>query len=135
MNSFPGSIVDIQTSGSISIVGVRVGGCADFFSVVIDTPETAPYLVVGRQVQLLFKETEVVLATDKEGVSNISIENRILGTILIIKRGVLLSRLVLSTQLGEVVAILSEKSVAQLGLKENMEVAVLIKLNEIILAP
>jgi len=134
MNSFSGSIVNIQTSGSISIVGVRVGGDADFFSVVIDTPETAPYLVVGRQVQLLFKETEVVLATET-GAINISIENKILGTILAIERGVLLSRVVLSTQLGEVVALLSEKSVAQLGLKEAMEVAILIKLNEIILAP
>ena len=134
MNSFPGSIVDIQTSGSISIVGVRVGGYADFFSVVIDTPETAAYLVVGRQVQLLFKETEVVLAIDT-GAINISIENKVLGTILTIERGVLLSRVVLSTQLGEVVALLSEKSVAQLGLKEAMEVAILIKLNEIILAP
>ncbi len=134
MNSFSGSIVDIQTSGSISIVGVRVGGYADFFSVVIDTPETATYLVVGRQVQLLFKETEVVLATDT-GAINISIENKVLGTILTIERGVLLSRVVLSTHLGEVVALLSEKSVAQLGLKEAMEVAILIKLNEIILAP
>jgi len=126
--------VDIQTSGSISMVGVRVGGYTDFYSVVIDTPETASYLVMGRQVQVLFKETEVVLATEG-GANNISIENKILGTISTIERGVLLCRLVLSTQLGEVVAMLSEKSVAQLGLKENMEVAVLIKLNEIILAP
>jgi len=134
MNSFPGSIVDIQTSGSISMVGVRVGGNTDFFSVVIDTPETASYLVKGRQVQLLFKETEVVLATIG-AANNISIENKILGTILTMERGVLLCRLVLTTHLGEVVAMLSEKSVAQLGLKENMEVAILIKLNEIILAP
>ena len=134
MNSFPGSIVDIQTSGSISMVGVRVGGNTDFFSVVIDTPETASYLVKGRQVQLLFKETEVVLAT-VGAANNISIENKILGTILTMERGVLLCRLVLTTHLGEVVAMLSKKSVAQLGLKENMEVAILIKLNEIILAP
>lgn len=134
MNSFPGSIVDIQTSGSISIVGVRVGGYTDFYSVIIDTPETAPYLVKGRQVQVLFKETEVVLATE-EGGNNISIENKIWGTIVTIERGVLLCRLVLSTPLGEVLALLSEKSVAQLGLKENMKVAILIKLNEIILAP
>ena len=134
MNSFLGSIVNIRTSGSISIVGVRVGGDTDFFSVVIDTPETAPYLVVGRQVQLLFKEAEVVLTTDTAAI-NISIENKIFGTILAMERGVLLSRVVLSTQLGEVVALLSEKSVAQLGLKEAMEVAILIKLNEIILAP
>ncbi len=134
MNSFPGSIVDIQTSGSISIVGVRVGGYTDFYSIIIDTPQTAPYLVKGGQVQVLFKETEVVLATE-EGGNNISIENKFWGTIATIESGVLLCRLVLSTPLGEVVALLSEKSVAQLGLKENMKVAILIKLNEIILAP
>ena len=133
MNSFPGNITDIKTNGAMSIVFVTMDSGEELVSVVIDTPESAPYLKSGNKVNVLFKETEVAVSTQKE--LNISIENRISGNITHIEVGVLLSRLILETRIGEVIALISTMSVRQMGLVEKTNVMILVKLNEIILAP
>ena len=133
MNSFPGQIAEINTNGAMSIVGVRMNGGEKLMSVVIDTPESAPYLKMGNKVNVLFKELEVAVSTQTE--LDISIENRIAGKIANMEMGVLLSRLTLETKLGEVIAIISTMSVGQMGLGKGMKVMMMIKLNEIILAP
>lgn len=133
MNSFPGHITAVTTNGTMSIVCVGVGNGEELMSVVIDSPETAPYLKKGNKVNVLFKEMEVAITTQKE--LDISIENRIAGNIASIEEGVLLSRLILETKIGEVIAIISTKSVGQMGLVEKMNVMIMVKLNEIILAP
>ena len=133
MNSFPGNITDIKTNGTMSIVCVQVESGEKFMSVVIDTPESAPYMKKGNKVNVLFKEMEVAVTTQKE--LDISIENRITGNITSMEEGVLLSRLVLETTIGEVIAIISTMSVKQMGLVEKMNVMIMVKLNEIILAP
>lgn len=133
MNSFPAHIKEVKTNGAMSIVFVTMDSGEELMSVVIDTPESAPYLKSGNKVNVLFKETEVAVSTQKE--LNISIENRIAGNITHIEVGVLLSRLILETKIGEVIAIISTMSVRQMGLVEKMNVMVLVKLNEIILAP
>ncbi|RAJ15363.1 hypothetical protein LV92_00056 [Arenibacter echinorum] len=117
----------------MSIVGVEVESGEELMSVVIDSPDTAPYLKKGNKVNVLFKEMEVAVTTQKE--LDISIENRIAGSISSMEEGVLLSRLVLETKMGEVIAIISTKSLRQMGLVEKMNVMIMVKLNEIILAP
>ena len=117
----------------MSIVCVQVDSGEKFMSVVIDTPESAPYMIKGNKVNVLFKEMEVAVTTQKE--LDISIENRITGNITSMEEGVLLSRLVLETTIGEVIAIISTMSVKQMGLVEKMNVMIMVKLNEIILAP
>ncbi|MEQ8219021.1 MAG: tobe domain protein [Arenibacter sp.] len=133
MNSFPGHITEIKTNGAMSIVCVEVESGEEFMSVVIDTPESAPYMKKGNKVNVLFKEMEVAVTTQNE--LDISIENRITGNITSMEEGVLLSRLVLETTIGEVIAIISTVSVRQMGLVEKMNVMIMVKLNEIILAP
>ena len=133
MNSFPAHIKEVKTNGAMSIVFVAMDSGEELVSVVIDTPESAPYLKSGNKVNVLFKETEVAVSTQKE--LNISIENRIAGNITHIEVGVLLSRLILETRIGEVIALISTMSVRQMGLVEKTNVMILIKLNEIILAP
>ncbi len=133
MNSFPGHIIDINTNGAMSIVGVQMDGGEKLMSVVIDTPESAPYLKMGNKVNVLFKEMEVAVSTQTE--LDISIENRITGKIVNIEMGVLMGRLTMETKLGEVIAIISSKSVGQMGLSKGMNVVIMFKLNEIILAP
>lgn len=117
----------------MSIVFVTMDSGEELVSVVIDTPESAPYLKSGNKVNVLFKETEVAVSTQKE--LDISIENRIAGNITHIEVGVLLSRLILETRIGEVIALISTMSVRQMGLVEKTNVMILVKLNEIILAP
>ena len=133
MNSFPGHIKEVKTNGTMSIVSVEVESGEELMSVVIDTPDTSSYLKKGNKVNVLFKEMEVAVTTQKE--LDISIENRIAGSISSMEEGVLLSRLVLETKMGEVIAIISTKSVRQMGLVEKMNVMIMVKLNEIILAP
>tara|TARA_R100001369_G_scaffold28595_3_gene51391 strand:- start:4455 stop:4856 length:402 start_codon:yes stop_codon:yes gene_type:complete len=133
MNSFPAHIKEVKTNGAMSIVFVTMDSGEELVSVVIDTPESAPYLKSGNKVNVLFKETEVAVSTQKE--LNISIENRIAGNITHIEVGVLLSRLILETRIGEVIALISTMSVRQMGLVEKTNVMILVKLNEIILAP
>jgi|TARA_R110000744_G_scaffold19279_1_gene50921 molybdopterin-binding protein len=133
MNSFPGHITEVKTNGAMSIVCVEVESGEEFMSVVIDTPESAPYMKKGNKVNVLFKEMEVAVTTQNE--LDISIENRITGNITRMEEGVLLSRLVLETTIGEVIAIISTMSVRQMGLVEKMNIMIMVKLNEIILAP
>ncbi len=133
MNSFPGHITDIKTYGNMSIVYVEVENQIELISVVIDTPQTSPYLTKGHKVNVLFKEMEVAISTQKE--LDVSIENKISGSIANIEIGALMSRLILETNFGEVVAIISTMSVKQLGLVVKMKVKIMVKLNEIILAP
>ena len=133
MNSFLGHITEVTTNGTMSIVCVEVESGEEFMSVVIDTPESAPYMKKGNKVNVLFKEMEVAVTTQNE--LDISIENRITGNITRMEEGVLLSRLVLETTIGEVIAIISTMSVKQMGLVEKMNVMIMVKLNEIILAP
>jgi molybdopterin-binding protein len=133
MNSFSGHIADVKTHGTMSVVCVQMDSGDTLMSVVIDTPETAPYLEKGKKVNVLFKEMEVAVTTQKE--LDISIENKISGVIANMETGVLLSRLILETNMGEVTAIISTMSLRQLGLVEKMKVLIMVKFNEIILAP
>lgn len=133
MNSFLGHITDIETNGNMSIVYVEVNKGVELMSIVIDTPQTATYLTKGNKVNVLFKEMEVAISTQKE--LGISIENKIFGIISDMEIGVLMSRLIVDTNLGEVVAIISSRSVKDLELVKSMKVTIMVKLNEIILAP
>ena len=117
----------------MSIVYVEVDKGVELMSIVIDTPQTATYLTKGNKVNVLFKEIEVAISTQTE--LRISIENKIFGIISDMEIGVLMSRLIVDTNLGEVVAIISSRSVKDLELVKSMKVTIMVKLNEIILAP
>jgi len=64
----------------------------------------------------------------------ISLQNRIEGVVKQIKKGVLLSRIVVQTGVGDIVSIISADAVKQLSLTESVEVIVMIKLNEIMIS-
>ncbi|NKI25666.1 TOBE domain-containing protein [Arenibacter sp. 6A1] len=132
MNSFQGAITHIQTSGNLTMVIVTIKGNVSIKAVLIDTPKTAAYLVLGREVTLMFKETEVVLATK---VGALSIDNELNGRITAMENGALLSRICLSTSAGEVVAVISTDAARKLALTVGKEATAMIKLNEVILAP
>ncbi|AWW32191.1 tobe domain protein [Echinicola strongylocentroti] len=133
MNQFPGHITTIKSSGQMSIVTVRLSDLIAIQALVIDTPDTADYLKEKGQVDVLFKETEVIVALEE--VNSLSIENRIVGSIEEIKEGTLLSRLVIRTAIGKVVALISTSCAQALGLEVKTTINVMVKLNEVILAP
>ncbi|MFT7419929.1 MAG: molybdate transport system regulatory protein [Psychromonas sp.] len=132
MNSYSGHIEQLETSEDLTLVTIRVGEKVIFKSIVIDTPKSVNYLALGHKIDVIFKETEVVISTDSN--PSISLQNKVEGRITELLAGDLLSRLVLGTELGSLVAIISTDAVKSLKLEIGMYVTALIKLNEITLA-
>lgn len=131
MNRLKGIIEHIQVEGSLSLVKVKVEDIL-FTSIIIDTPDTAPYLQQGHAVQVIFKETEVIIGKGEH--PRISLQNQLAGTIQQIQAGALLSKLVLQTQVGEIAAIITTNAVKQLNLQLDTPVLAMVKTNEIMLA-
>jgi len=132
MNSFKGKIKDVSSHGNLSRVKISIQNLIDFNVLVVDTPETASYLKSGTEITVLFKETEVILNTNFS--PSTSIQNRIRGHITEIEEGKLLSRVVVQTEIGEMVSILSTEIIHELDLKSNSDVLAMIKESEIILS-
>jgi molybdopterin-binding protein len=131
MNSLKGEIEQIDISGNLSLVGIKVGEC-HFKSIVVETPETVDYLKIGRAVDVLFKETEVIIGIGEN--MQISLRNKMTSTITAIEKGKLLAKLVLQTNAGKVISIITSNAVENLNLKEGSQVMAMVKTNEILLA-
>lgn len=132
MNRFSGKISKIDVNGSLSLVTVAASERITIKTIIIETPETAAYLKIGNTIQVLFKETEVVLGLNQKHA--ISLQNRINGTIIQIEKGALLSKVVIDTEIGSLVSVVSTEAIKELNLEENQEVITMIKLNEIMLS-
>ena len=131
MNSISGTISKITVAGQLSLVQVKVQQLL-LSAIVIDTPKSATYLVQGTNIQLLFKETEVILATGD--VSNISLQNKLAGTIQKIDTAPLLSKIEILTDVGTITSIITSNAVKQLELQEGSQVTAMVKTNEMMLA-
>ncbi len=132
MNVFSGHISDIQVSKNLSMVSIEINEYIKLKTILVETPDTAPYLHKGNLVKLLFKETEVIISKDDSSL--ISIQNKIPATIKKCDSGVLLSKITLRTAIGDIVAIITTEILNELSLKENLAVIVMIKVNEIMLS-
>jgi molybdopterin-binding protein len=128
MNQLAGIITNIETSEGISLVSLDVNGipCA---SLVIDTPETAPYLRTGKLVSVIFKETE--LAIGKNLAGGLSILNRFTVTIQALQSGKVLTKVDLDCRGAALTAIITTRSALELGLAVGDTVEGLIKTNEV----
>ena len=128
MNKLKAKITNIETSDNISLVDLTANG--ELFScVIIETTESADYLKLNNEVEILFKETEVSIAKNFDG--QISLRNRIPSTIKEIERGKVLSKLILDFKGIDIGSIITTRSVNKLELKVGDEVTGLIKANEV----
>ncbi|WP_299186980.1 tobe domain protein [uncultured Aquimarina sp.] len=114
------------------MVSIEINEYIKLKTILVETPDTAPYLHKGNLVELLFKETEVIISKDDSSL--ISIQNKIPATIKKCDSGVLLSKITLHTAIGDIVAIITTEILNELSLKENLAVIVMIKVNEIMLS-
>ncbi len=126
-----GTIVELRTEGQMSLVSIKVGSHL-ISSIVLETPASASYLANRGQVNVLFKETEVILA--KGPVEGISVQNKLPGKIVEIESAVLLSRVTIDIGTDKIVSIITTKGASQLNLKVNDEIVAMIKTNEITLS-
>lgn len=131
MNIFTGIIDAIKVQGCLSLVKVNVGPTL-LSAIVIDTPETAPYLQTGQSIQAIFKETEVIIG--KGDQHHISLQNKLVGQVQAIESGELLSKVTVETQVGLVTSVITTNAVRQLQLDVGTEVVAMIKTNEVMLS-
>ena len=131
MNRLKGIISDISVHSNLTLVEINLKGTF-FKSIVIETPATAPYLAIDSNVEVLFKETEVIIGVGQE--PEISLRNRLKCSIESVEKGALLSKLTLQSESGEVRSVITSNAVEQLKLREGSEVWAMVKTNEVMLS-
>jgi molybdate transport system regulatory protein len=133
MNVLHGEITEVLSEGELSLVRILAYGQI-FHSIVIDTADTSPWLTKGNPVQLLFKETEVIITTTDP--LSISVRNQLRCRVKKITAGKLLCEVTLSwTAAPDIRSVITRNACEQLNLKENDPVIALIKTNEVSLSP
>ena len=130
MNRLSGKIENIETQNSLSFVSIKVGPTT-LFAIVMETLHNSPHLKIGNPIQVIFKATEVIISTGL--VDHISLQNRLAGKIYTIESGLLMSRLLLKTEIGMLISVIPTISVNQLELKVDSEITAMIKSNNLIL--
>ena len=130
MNNLKGKITSIKSHENLSIVKIGIGAYS-FTTVVIETAETVDYLKIDNEINVLFKETEVLICL--KPCPKISLQNRIDCKIHEILKGKLLSQINMKSNIGEIKSIITSNAVDQLKLKVDDEVIAMIKTNEIML--
>ncbi|OQX74427.1 MAG: hypothetical protein B6D59_02365 [Campylobacteraceae bacterium 4484_4] len=130
MNRLKGTVTAISHSGELSLVDVACEGTS-LSAFVLEAPEQAPFIRIGNDVWILFKETEVSIAKDFSG--ELSLRNRFESRITKIRTGELLTELTLDFNGTSIVSIISRRSSDRMGLKVGDQVTGLVKANEITL--
>jgi len=128
MNCLKGQIVALTQSGAIVLADVDVDG-QHFSAMMIDSGSPTPWITVGKQVELVFKETEVSLAKDLSG--KISLRNRIPCVVKQFDRGEVLTRIELTYKTHTIVSAITTRSFDWLEIGIGDAVEALIKANEI----
>lgn len=131
MNKVIGNIVGIDTSGNISLVEVKVNEVI-LSSMIIGNEKNTEFLEMGREVQLLFKESEVSIAKNFSG--ELSLRNRFKGPILKLKKGKLFTEVFFNFEGFRLTSLITTRSVNRMDLKVGEEITGLIKSNEVILS-
>jgi molybdopterin-binding protein len=128
---FSGAICDLQVSGLMSRVKVSVGPTM-FSAVILETPETAPYLKIGEPVMVLFKETEVIVAKGVTGA--ISIRNRGTAKVVSLERSAITTKIVMTHPAGRMVSVISSEGADEIGIAPGDELEWFVKMNEVSIA-
>jgi molybdopterin-binding protein len=132
MNSLACTIKDVESDKELSVVTLELTDGTYFKSIVIDSPESSSNLSIGNSIQVLFKETEVSIAS--KPIDCISLQNKLLGLITVIEEERLVSNIHLETKAGSIKAMISTAAVNQLNLEVGQQVFAFIKFNELMLA-
>lgn len=128
MNKLSGIITQIQQSEAILLVDIDVDG-QGFSALLIESAAKPEWIEEGKSVHLIFKETEVSLAKELQGL--ISMRNRMMCNVLQVERGELLSKI--NLQFGEytITSAITTRAVDSLQITVGDKIEALLKANEI----
>ena len=132
MNSLPARIKTIDTSEGISLVTLELDAENSVQSIILETPNSADYLSIGNELQILFKETEVSLITNED--IRISTKNIIKGHVETIEAGELLCTVTMRISCGSISAIVVREALENMQLSPGDAVKAIVKTNEIMLS-
>ncbi len=128
MNRIRGKIIEIESDGDLSLVTIEAEQTL-FSSTVIDTPDTASYLKEGREVYMVFKETEMSISKGLSG--GLSLRNRFPGAVTAIDRGKILTKVELDFRGRLLRSIITTRSAHSLELKVGDRVEGMVKTTEV----
>ena len=117
MNRLTGQILSVRTHQGTSLVECATAA-GTLSSVVLDTPESAPWLEVGQELSLLFKESEVWMLPGGARF----IPHCLKGEVESIHEGELMARVACRTQAGRVTSLVDRTWLARLALTPGAEI-------------
>jgi molybdate transport system regulatory protein len=127
VNEVRGRIVAVHSNDHLSLVDVAVDDEV-FTAVLLETPAERASLTAGAPAVLQFKETEVALAKGLSGL--ISLRNRFPVVVTEIRRGELLSEVILDYRGRVLGSIVTTRAVERLRLAPGDRIEALVKANE-----
>ena len=133
MNSLAATITNIEVADGLSLVDLDLGNNIIVQSIIIETPDSADYLKLGNQLNILFKETEVTLMQYDNSL-HISTANTIQSRIISVETGKLLSSVVVDIGVGKITAIVVSHAFRKMNTRIGDTVYAVIKTNEIMLS-
>ena len=131
MNRLKGKIELINSHDELLLIELNVKH-TKIIAIIIGRPNDYPYLEIGNEIAILFKENEVTISIDN--ALEISTQNQLTCTVDSILTGKLLSQVNLNFIDFTLSSIITTRSVQNLNLKPQDNVTALIKPNEIILS-
>ena len=128
MNRLQGKIIAVHTSDSLTKIDIA---CHDMrgSAFVLDASHRYDETFIGKEVAVLFKESEVSIAKNLQG--EISLQNRFTCTIEKIEKGTLLAQITLRFYDESIVSIISRASADRMHLQAGDAVTALVKSTEV----
>ena len=131
-NQLPGTVTTVTAGEVMATVGIRLAGGQNLTSAVTREAVTELGLAPGSAVRALVKATEVALATGT--VENLSIRNRLPGTVTDVATGGAMASVKVAVDGGTLTAVVTTDAATDLALAPGSTVVALIKSTEVSLA-
>lgn len=130
MNRLKGQITEINTFEDLTLLNIEIANTI-VKSIIIDDSKESQFSV-GKTVDVLFKETELIISKNKTDL--ISLQNQFECTITALNKGKLLSQISLDFMRLSLCSIITTHSVDKLKLVIGDKVTAMVKTNEIMLS-
>lgn len=131
-NKISGTVVSLASGEAMATVKVRLAGGDEITAAITAEAVRDLGLSAGSSVDVLFKSTEVALATGR--VEGLSIRNQLPGSVTSVASGGAMAAVKIAIGGGELTAAVTKDAVTDLGLEAGSDVVALVKATEIALA-
>ena len=131
MNTLKGTIKHIQTHEGIALVDINIYE-DEFSSLIIETESTKKHIQIGKQINILFKETEISLKNYHDNL--IKRKNKFIAKVISINYGKILSDIELKYNNNSIRVICLTRHIDELNLQINKNAVVILRTQEILLS-